>query len=1224
MKNKYSSNRCGFFLGLILFIPLWVFAGQQKGGARNNSDIHTKAGKALGAVNFRENRGQLTDVEGKPVPHVLYKGSATGVDLYVTNSGLTYVFFSAKSRTGSEKNGDIKEPVEYEYNTIDVRLKGANINSENIIQEEKQAGQNNYFLPHCPGGLYGISDYRKLTVKNVYPGIDWVLYNSDKHGFKYDFIVHPGADYSDIKLEYVSLAPAVINSDGAVVLRTRLGKLIESAPYSYLKKSSEERQSSFRLISSVRTGRIFNTTIAIKLTGSALPPGEDLIIDPQLTWCTFYGGNTHEGPRAIETDDNGNIFATGGTSSFNLPLVNSSTYYQGTKYGISSQFIVKFAPNLSMQWATYYGGGGAQTYQSGYSLAIDTAGNVFMLGTSNATNFPVSNNSTFYQGSLGGSDDATIIKFNNSGVRLWATYYGGTSLETAYNICTDASGNIFITGTTESSNLPLLNASTFFQGTSTLLTTGYIAKFDNAGTQLWGTLYDGLLPTAATIDASNNLAITGTGSSSVMPLMNPGGGAYYQATASITDAAIVKFSNTGSLLWSTYFGAANTDFGRCITSDNSGNIFVAGVTTSTNFPLQTSGTSGYMQSTIGSTGLTIGDAFIAKFSGTGALLWSTYYGGNDYETFFSHDNLCVDSCGNVYMAFDTKSSNLSTKKAPEGGFRDSVFDYVSAASFDAYIVRFSNSGVRQWGTYFGGNGLDNLSPIAVDQSSNLFVAAQWTVTYNQSGNYPLVSSGSSSYYDNTSNGDSDISFSKFSPAMAPQSFSYSGQSTSGASICQSQPSATISSLFLAAGGTFSATPGLSINPSTGMVYPVSSNPGTYTVTYAYTYSSNLCGPTVNSVVTTTLAIQDGPMLSFTGSSVVCIGSSAIQTVSGAAGYTWSTGAQTSTASLSPIVSSVYTVTGIGQTGCLSSATTAVTVLQLPTLTVSGVATVCAGGSITQTVSGASTYTWSTGAQTSTISANPIVNTSYTVHGTDPAGCTSSVVSAVTTLTLPILTIAGVDTICQRQAVMKSVSGALNYTWSTGAITQSIVVNPSVTTVYSVTGEDQFGCSSVQSTTVVVFPVPALQVSGNTTICAGESATFSASGAVTYSWDNGAQTSTVQLNPALTSTVYLIGMQYGCETTHSFIIVVNECVTTPELSLNTGFEIFPNPNHGEFTLISDRETTLLLYTTLGQLIQKISLSEANRYQVRLVGLPIGVYLIRPQTDRQEKTFRVVVE
>ncbi len=866
-------------------------------------------------VKFLENKGQMMDMNNVPAPYILFKAEAPGVDLYITEKGLTYVFLEMKEDEkekekklkydGSQLVPDIgkEENFEVSWERLDMNLPGANIKRENIIKEKSSEHFTNYYYGFCPKGIKDVKEFEKITIKDIYPGIDWVFYNSSKTGFKYDFIVHPGADASQIKLLYSSLKPIKLNEDGNLTIKTKMGQLTENAPYSYLQENNQKIESSFKLLSQKKVGKVFESIVSFNL-GSVNLYNQTLIIDPQLVWSTFYGGTSFEGTFSISSDNNGNIFMCGYLASTNFPVLNSGTYFLAS----GMTFILKFTNNGVLLWATYFGANNAA------SLVTDNAGNLFLTGQITGSLFPTMNAGTYFQGTSGGASDAFITKFDNLGNILWSTYYGGSGADAGYSIAKDNVGNIFLSGTTSSTNFPVQNAGTYFQGTLLGGPCGFVAKFDNMGNSLWSTYYHGINGQALATDQNGNVFMTGMATNTTLPVQNPGGTTYFQATQSGgVDAYVIKFDNSGNHLWSTYYGGSFNDAGTSITTDKLGNVFVMGTTASTNFPVQNAGT--YFQGNL-STSAVVNqqDIFVLKFNNSGTRLWATYFGGKKNESIGSYDNMETDSCGSLYIAFGTQSSNVPTSNSCLSGYSKPIFDSTNAAYSDIFLAKFTNTGVLSWGTYFGGDGNDFRSSVDVDVNSNFYVTGEWALISNPM-TYTVIGPSANSYTSSYTASD-DVYIAKFLDQAPNQSFSYTP------SICKNDTNRLpVKSIGFINGGNYSAVAGLSINPVNGQISPTASIPGTYTVSYSL--SSN-CFCSVQNF-TTAVTIQPSPSLSISPNSTICVGNKIVRTVNGANTYTWNTGAQTNTISVSPTLTTIYTATATGTNGCKNTATTQVVV-----------------------------------------------------------------------------------------------------------------------------------------------------------------------------------------------------------------------------------------------------------------------------------------------------------
>ncbi len=268
---------------------------------------------------------------------------------------------------------------------------------------------------------------------------------------------------------------------------------------------------------------------------------------------------------------------------------------------------------------------------------------------------------------------------------------------------------------------------------------------------------------------------------------------------------------------------------------------------------------------------------------------------------------------------------------------------------------------------------------------------------------------------------------------------------------------------------------------------------------------------------------------------VCAGTAVTLTGSGAATYTWNN-AVTNAVAFTPVATNTYTVTGTDANGCVNTDQVLVTVNPIPTVDAGPDQTICIGASVTLSGSGAATYTWDNGV-TNAISFAPTATTTYTVTGTSAAGCTSTDQVTVTVNPLPTVN-AGIDqTICIGASVTLTTSGAATYSWNNG-VTDGAAFAPAATTTYTVTGTSAAGCVNTDQVTVTVNPLPTVNAGADQTVCAGTAVTLTASGAATYTWNNGVTDGT-PFTPAATTTYTVTGTSAaGCVNTDQVTVTVN--------------------------------------------------------------------------------------
>jgi hypothetical protein len=430
--------------------------------------------------------------------------------------------------------------------------------------------------------------------------------------------------------------------------------------------------------------------------------------------------------------------------------------------------------------------------------------------------------------------------------------------------------------------------------------------------------------------------------------------------------------------------------------------------------------------------------------------------------------------------------------------------------------------------------------------------------------------------------------------------------------------------------TVNATPTIVVNSGsicTGNSFTMSPSGAN---TYTFSNGSAIVSPLTNTVYNVTgtsslgcvssntavssLTVNATPIVSVNSGSI-CSGKSFTIISSGAATYTI-TGGNTV---VSPLTNTVYTVTGTSSLGCVSSntATSSVTVNALPTITANS-GSICSGNSFVILPGGGTTYTVTGG----NFTVSPVTNTTYSVNGTNAQGCTNLAISTVTVNTTPIILVNS-GTICAGKSFTITPSGAATYTISGG----NAVVNPVTTTSYSVTGTSALGCAGTAAiNTVVVNPLPLVNVSSsNATICVGETATLTAGGATAYVWNTSSNTASISVNPTITTAYTVTGTGVnGCTKSTTVSQDVNLCTGVTQLStLNSQLFIFPNPNNGEFTIMSTSNIKLTITNELGQVIKTLSVTENSAEKVSISELANGIYFVIGQSDNQVVKQKIVV-
>lgn len=318
---------------------------------------------------------------------------------------------------------------------------------------------------------------------------------------------------------------------------------------------------------------------------------------------------------------------------------------------------------------------------------------------------------------------------------------------------------------------------------------------------------------------------------------------------------------------------------------------------------------------------------------------------------------------------------------------------------------------------------------------------------------------------------------------------------------------------------------------------------TVTTTYSVNGNNSTCFQQKVSTVNVTLT----PVVSIVNQTI-CAAGTATLNASGASTYSWSTGSTSNPLIVSPSTNTVYTVIGFNNT-CTNTKTVSVTIGSSITIVPAATTpTICTGGTVGLSATGATTYTWlPINLNTSAITVTPASSTTYTINGSN-SGCNGTATISVNIISAPALVLTpNTSSICAGGNSTITASGYATYTWMPGNLNgSSNIFSPPALQVYTVTGK-LGNCNGSSNATISVVGIPTVGVTGSTIICAGNSATLTASGAGTYSWSSGPTTPVVVLGPANTTTYVVTGYNSNCSNSIAVSVSVNPNPTLAVIS-----------------------------------------------------------------------------
>ena len=655
-----------------------------------------------GSGNVRESAGipfYFEANQGQAASDVRFLASGARSAVYLTSDGPVFAL-----REATDSNT---------ISLVRMQLRGANPQAE-IVGEGELPGRSNYFVGNDPKQWRtDIPHYAGVRYRGIYPGVDLVFYGNGGH-VEYDFVVAPGADPSQIRMQFFGAARMEMDSAGNIVLDTVLdgatGELIQRAPVIYQQAGGSREM--------IAGGYRMETGGAVRFHLASYDAHRPLVIDPVMEYSRFFGGSKEDEILSLAVDKDGNAFLSGETSSPDLALTSGALPHKPAAFqteGNTLAFVAKVDPTgQKLIYCTYLGGSKTAV---GHNIKIDSAGNAYIGGRTEASDFPLKNP---IQASFGGgSDDGFLTKLNASGNALvYSTYIGGSEYDQGRALAVDAAGNAYLTGITESANFPTGNPiQAKFGGKQDT----FALKVNTAGTALVYSTYLGGTGNdvghAITVDSAGNAYITGLTNSPDFPTARAFQGSYKGGEGN--DVIVVKVNAAGSALtYSTYLGGSKNEESRAIAVDAAGNATITGYTQSADFP-----TARPLQARFAGGS---NDIFVTQFNASGETLnFSTYLGGGagDYGR-----GLALDAARNVYLTGYTDSKDFSTKDPFQAAYGGGTADTIAVKMNPAGSALLLSS-------FLGGSAYERGRGLAVDGRGAIYISGR-----TESKDFPVTKS----------------------------------------------------------------------------------------------------------------------------------------------------------------------------------------------------------------------------------------------------------------------------------------------------------------------------------------------------------------------------------------------------------------------------------------------------------------------------------------------------
>ena len=676
----------------------------------------------LPSANFKyyENKGQLVTTSLTAVPDVRFYSYNTYPSHYIKDNSSMLVFSSVHTLASINDT----------LHRIDMTYDLSSTSAKTYPAEVQKNGYLNYFLPQTgSAGITGVLGNQRLITSNIYPNID-LMYSSNQNGIKYYYIVKPGGNPKSIGITFTGASSFSLNgSTNALSINSSIGSLTYDRPTAYQLSATNSTiavtgwtpdwqtngaSNKYRFNTGVYTTSL---TLIIEVDqGNGITAS--VSSTQNLKWSTYFGGTNLDAVKEVKSDVNNNLFISGESSSNPLPLGSNINVFQSSKSGGKDAFVAKFKPNGELEWSTYMGGTFDDVFKS---FDFSSTGDIYLVGNTTSSNLQVKskagafNNSTFigpYDATYGWKTDCFIFQLAQNGLtNPWLTYYTGDNDDDFSKCKFDANGNFFVVGNTSSPSANVvasgLQYSHAWTNTGTTLAQAildaYIVRFDQNSNRTWATCFGSSLGSGSSFsndafvdldfDSNGDVYAVGNSSGNNYPNLVNGSSTNYALNGTSSNGVISRFSNTGTLKWSTYLGGLASTINAVKSKNN--NLYILGTNGASTPLLQVQNSGTYYYKGINSGG---NDAFFATYNSNNQKTHCTFIGGSGNE---QASDIEIDNSNLIYLSGFTNSSNFPT---PIAGNPVNTYNGTQSGNNDYFVCAvLENKTDLLWSTLVGGN-----------------------------------------------------------------------------------------------------------------------------------------------------------------------------------------------------------------------------------------------------------------------------------------------------------------------------------------------------------------------------------------------------------------------------------------------------------------------------------------------------------------------------------------